>query len=239
MHESLSAPAPSVSVIIPTLNEEPGLGATLGAIGAMDEQALEVIVADGGSEDRTAAIASEAGARVVRGPRGRGAQLAAGAETARGEILWFLHADTLPPPDAIGRMRQAVASGCVAGHFHIRFDGGGAPAAMLTVLYRHLRWLGLRYGDSGYFVDRRVYEESGGFADLPLFEDLDLLRRLRRRGRFVRVGAMVTTSSRRFEGRSFTLVFARWAALQVLYWVGVSPHALAKRYPNTRGRESS
>lgn len=238
MRESLSAPAPSVSIIIPTLNEERSLGDTLDAIGAMEESALEVIVADGGSEDRTTDIASEAGARVLHAPLGRGAQLAAGADAARGEILWFLHADTLAPRDAIGRMREAVGAGCVAGHFHIRFDGGGAPAATLTVLYRHLRWLGLRYGDSGYFVDRRVYEESGGFADLPLFEDLDLLRRLRRRGRFVRVGATVTTSSRRFEGRSFTLVFARWVALQLLYWAGVSPHALAKRYPNTRARES-
>jgi hypothetical protein len=101
--------------------------------------------------------------------------------------------------------------------------------------------LGLRYGDSGYFVRRTEYIAVGGFRPYPIFEDLDLMRRLRRRGRFVRINTIVTTSSRRFEGRWFALVFARWTLLQVLYWLGVSPNWIGRFYehvrvPGRRGR---
>src|SRR5262249_46468288 len=91
-------------------------------------------------------------------------------------------------------------------------------------------------GDSAFFVWRTAYEQAGGFRPLPLFEDLDLLRRLKRRGRFVRLRQQVTTSSRRFEGRSFVLTFAWWTVLQVLYWVGVPPRVLGRLYAPSRGR---
>ncbi|HEX8187073.1 MAG TPA: hypothetical protein VF586_01900, partial [Pyrinomonadaceae bacterium] len=101
--------------------------------------------------------------------------------------------------------------------------------------YPRLRLLGLAYGDSGFFVRRAAYERAGGFKPFPLFEDLDLLRALRRQGRFVQAEACVVTSSRRFEGRSFALTFARWSLLQCLYWLGVSPHTLARLYAPVRG----
>ena len=236
-----AAEGPSLTVVVPALNEAQSIGATLDAVRRLGPTP-EAIVVDGGSADDTRARAEAGGARVIAGPRGRGSQMAVGAATARGEVLWFLHADTLPPADAVEHITAALADpAVVGGNFEIRFDGDFAAARFLTWLYRHLALIGLRYGDSGYFVRRSDYEAAGGFRPYPIFEDLDLLRRLRKRGRFVRVPAIVTTSSRRFRGRSFVLVFARWAVLQCFYWIGVSPARLGRWYQHVRwpGRRSS
>jgi hypothetical protein len=100
----------------------------------------------------------------------------------------------------------------------------------MTWLYPKLRMIGLFYGDSAIFVRRSVYERAGGFNSYQIFEDLDLIRRLRREGRMAQLSAEVITSSRRFEGKSFTLTFLRWASLQLLYWLGVNPNRLAGLY---------
>ncbi len=224
----------NLSIIIPALNEGECIGAAVSAAKAL-AGAGEVIVVDGGSGDDTAQRARSRGARVIASSRGRGAQLHAGALAAAGDVLWFLHADTTPPPDAVDHIKAALADPrVVGGNFAIVFRGDFFAARFLTRLYRRLAWIGLRYGDSAYFVRREPYFAVGGFRHHPIFEDLDLLRRLRKRGRFVRAAAAVTTSARRFENRSFTLVFARWAILQVLYWVGVPPATLGRWYHDIR-----
>lgn len=196
---------------------------------------VEVIVVDGGSVDGTAEIVRGRGARLVTSGRGRGAQMHAGACAARGSALWFLHADTR----ASAGCAEAVAGALrdpevVAGNFSVRFDGYARAARFLTWLYPRLRLLGLCYGDSGIFVRRDAYTSVGGFRPFPIFEDLDLVRRLRKTGRVVYLPDIVTTSSRRFEGRSFALTFARWAFLQVLYWLGVHPRTLGRMYAPVR-----
>jgi rSAM/selenodomain-associated transferase 2 len=232
--EAGSTTAPWLSVIIPTLNEAGCLGATLDALAGLPGL-VEVLVVDGGSGDGTQEIARRRGVTVLQAARGRGAQLGAGAAVARGDVLWFLHADTRPPADAVERIAEALRGpGIVGGCFTIRFHGREYAARFLSWLYPHLAWLGLSYGDAAVFARRSVYQAVGGFRPLPLFEDLDLLRRLKRRGRFVRLAAVVTTSSRRFRGRSFLLTFARWSLLQVLYWLGVPPHRLARLYAHVR-----
>jgi rSAM/selenodomain-associated transferase 2 len=231
----LSRQSPQLSIIIPALDEARDIGATLDAAARVKGD-VEVIVVDGGSADETVEVARRRGARVVSAPRGRGAQMHAGALEARGELLWFLHADTLAPADAAECIARALRDPrAVGGNFRIRFDGSGGAARFLTWLYPRLRRLGLAYGDSGIFVRRAAYERAGGFKPFPVFEDLDLLRALWRQGRFVQAEACVVTSSRRFEGRSFALTFARWSLLQGLYWLGVSPHTLARLYTNVRG----
>lgn len=227
---------PALSIIIPALDEEQAIGATLDAAARVGGE-VEVVVVDGGSADATVEVARGRGVRVVVGAaRGRGAQMHAGACESRGEVLWFLHADTLAPPDAARRIAAALRdTRAVGGNFRIRFDGEGAAARFLTWLYPRLRLLGLAYGDSGFFVRRAAYERAGGFRAFPIFEDLELLRALWKQGRFVQADAFVVTSSRRFEGRSFALTFARWSLLQTLYWLGVSPHALARLYAHVRG----
>jgi GT2 family glycosyltransferase len=122
----------------------------------------------------------------------------------------------------------------VGGNFRLRFDGAKRAARFLTWLYPQLRKLGLAYGDSGIFVRAAAYREIGGFKPFPIFEDLDLVRRLKRVGRVAHLPATVVTSSRRFEGRSFPLTFTRWAILQVLYWLGVHPRTLARLYAPIR-----
>jgi rSAM/selenodomain-associated transferase 2 len=226
---------PTVSIIIPTLNEGRSIGATLGAVARVRGR-VEVIVVDGGSDDETLEVAGRFGARVLRSERGRGLQMHEGACAARGEVLWFLHADTLVPPDGVERIEEALARGSevVGGNFTIRFDGERRAARFLTWLYPLLRKLGLCYGDSAIFVRASRYREVGGFKPFPLFEDVDLMRRLRRRGRLIHLTAAVVTSSRRFEGRSFTLTFIRWAFLQALYWAGVNPRTLSRLYAPIR-----
>jgi hypothetical protein len=172
-------------------------------------------------------------------PRGRGVQLHAGACATSGEALWFLHADTCPPADAAERIVKILEQPRVAGgNFSLCFAGGSGAARLLTRMYPHFRKLGLCYGDSGIFCRRTAYERAGGFQPFPIFEDLDLIKRLKRCGAFVHLPCQLTTSSRRFEGRSFTWTFARWMAMQILYWVGVSPNTLGRLYFPIRGRKA-
>lgn len=223
-----------VSIIIPTLNEARSLSATLDAALRVRD-AVEVIVVDGKSSDKTVEIARSRGARVLTAERGRGAQMHAGASAARGEVLWFVHADTLVPADGARLITEALTDGSVAGgNFRISFDGDSSAARFLSWLYPRLRLLGLCYGDSAIFVRREAYTRAGGFKPYPIFEDLDLIRVLRRQGRIIEIPSFVVTSSRRFEGRSFALTFTRWALLQILYWLGVHPRTLARRYAHIR-----
>lgn len=223
-----------ISIIIPTLNEELSLPAMLAAVSRLKKQ-LEIIVVDGGSSDNTLVIAEKAGAKIIQTEAGRGHQLNAGAKAANGDVFWFLHADTLPPENACEQILQALKDQqTIGGNFEIRFDGNRFAARFLTRLYPKLRVFDLCYGDSAFFVRRAIYEQSGGFADLPLFEDVEFYRRLKKYGRFVHLKSVVASSSRRFEKRSFALTFARWSLFQGLYWLGVSPHFLARHYAHIR-----
>jgi rSAM/selenodomain-associated transferase 2 len=223
-----------VSVVVPAVDEESSIATTLTALSELNP--FEIIVADGGSTDRTVEIARQY-ARVIHAPKGRGVQQAAGASTACGDVLWFLHADSVPGRDALKGMAHVLDDSRVAGgNFSLRFDGEQRSAGQLTSIYPFLRLLGLCYGDSGIFVRRGVYTSTGGFRPYPLFEDVDLVRRIRTFGRFETVPQEVVTSSRRFAHRRFGVVFAEWTALQLLYWAGVPPHRLAALYPPVRRR---
>lgn len=223
-----------LSIIIPTLNEARSIGATLDAVLGVCCGA-EVIVVDGGSLDATPEVVRERGVKLITSARGRGAQMHVGARAASGEALWFVHADTRPAAGCAEMIAEALRDpSVVAGNFDVRFDGERRAARFLTWLYPQLRKLGLCYGDSAIFVRREAYETVGGFRAFPLFEDLDLVRRLGRAGRVVHLAASVTTSSRRFEGRSFALTFARWSFLQMLYWLGVHPERLGRMYAPVR-----
>ncbi|HEY8560393.1 MAG TPA: TIGR04283 family arsenosugar biosynthesis glycosyltransferase [Pyrinomonadaceae bacterium] len=220
---------PEISIIIPTLNEEESIRDTLRSLQNFEN--AEIVVVDGGSTDATLLIAENYPVSILHAPRGRGSQLSFGADEANGDVLWFLHADTIPSPDAVEEIKRALTDPRVAGgNFTIRFDGERRAAKFLSWLYPRLNLLGLIYGDSAIFVRRGVYRKIGGFEPFPIFEDLDFIERLKAEGEIVTLSSVVTTSSRRFENKSFILTFARWTILQVLYWVGVSPYALLKIY---------
>jgi rSAM/selenodomain-associated transferase 2 len=224
----------TLSIIIPALNEAPSIGSTLDAVSQLSGR-FEVIVVDGGSDDDTRRFAEARGAKVIATERGRGVQMHRGAHAAQGDVLWFLHADTTVPADAVESIVAALDDpDVVAGNFEVRFDGPAWAARFMTWLYPKLRRLGLCYGDSAIFVRREAYERAGGFKPFPIFEDLDLMKRLRKQGRVFHLPAVVVTSSRRFEGRNFMLTFIRWAILQLLYWLGAEPAALARLYAPIR-----
>lgn len=225
----------TLTIIIPTLNEATEIGKTLAAIRPFD---AEVIVVDGGSDDETISVARSSGAIVINAERGRGTQMHSAALLASGNILWFLHADTIPSPNSPAEIYRILETpSVVGGHFKLRFGGTSLAARFMTWFYRLIRNIGLMYGDSGIFVRRETYEQIGGFKPLPLFEDLDLVYRLQKLGRLVTLDTEIVTSSRRFEDRAFAPVFLRWVINQCLYWVGVSPHRLAKAYHPVRKDE--
>ncbi|MBS1871638.1 MAG: TIGR04283 family arsenosugar biosynthesis glycosyltransferase [Acidobacteria bacterium] len=223
-----------VSIVVPALNEEAVIERCLSAL-AGAEGAKEIVVVDGGSTDRTVERARRLADRVLTAPRGRGSQMQAGALAASGDVLWFVHADAIARADSLRAIETALSDdGVVAGNFRLEFDGPGRSARQLTAIYPWLRLLGLSYGDAGIFVRREAYEAAGGFRPYPLFEDLDLIRRLKRRGRFAHLDCTLAASSRRFEHRNFGVVWANWIALQVLFWAGVSPYVLARWYRHIR-----
>jgi rSAM/selenodomain-associated transferase 2 len=222
-----------ISIIVPTLNEAATMRDLAAAMGRLRGE-FEVIVCDGGSADATVETARQCGLRVIEAPRGRGPQMNAGARLAKGETLLFLHADTRLPEDALALVDDALTDDRVCGgNFSLTFGGETREARLLTRIYPLLRMGGMLYGDSAIFVRRRVFERLGGYREYPIFEDCDLYRRTRRLGRFVRLNAYATTSSRRFEGR-FVRTFALWSLMQVLYWLGVNPNLLNRLYKPLR-----
>jgi rSAM/selenodomain-associated transferase 2 len=229
---------PEISIIIPMLNEEDSIRETLRSLQAFDE--AEIILVDGGSADVSVLIAENYDVKILHAPqRGRGSQLSFGAGKASGACLWFLHADTIVCEDSIKQIKKALANpSTVGGNFTIRFDGESRAAKFLTWLYPKLNLLGLIYGDSAIFVRRPIYQKMGGFKPFPIFEDLDFVERLKKEGEIVTLSSVVTTSSRRFENKSFFLVFLRWTILQVLYWLGISPFRLVKIYFPTAGSKT-
>ena len=223
-----------ISIIVPALNEAACIAETLRGLCRLEGD-KEIIVVDGGSSDDTCAIASAQGVDVVTARPGRGTQMHAGTLNATGDVLWFLHADTVPPPHALSEIPRCLEDpSVVGGNFGLVFDGPSRAAKQLTAIYPMLRLLRLCYGDSGIFIRRATYDAIGGFRPVALFEDLDLLRRMRKAGRFVHVQSQIRTSSRRFEKRNFAIMWLHWTTLQILYWCGVSPNWLARWYGHAR-----
>jgi rSAM/selenodomain-associated transferase 2 len=223
-----------ISIIIPTLNEERIIRELAVSIAGLPGN-FEVIIVDGGSEDRTLELADECGLRAITAPRGRGTQMNAGAAGASGDVLLFLHADTRLPVDAFRQIELSLQDSRVSGgNFSLSFDGGTRAAKILTIIYPLLRLGGMCYGDSAIFTRRNIFESLGGYRDYPIFEDLDLYRRLNRAGKFKKLKATAITSSRRFEGR-FIRTFTLWSILQLLYWFGVDPRKLYRIYYRAPG----
>ena len=223
-----------VSIIVPTLNEEMSLAATLHALLDLSGE-KEILVSDGGSEDATVHIAQSLGVSVLPCERGRGSQLRAAAQVATGDVLWFVHADSRPDPDALEQIESALRDpGVAGGNFSLVFEGSHYSAGQMTWIYPHLRRLGLSYGDAGIFIRRTVYDAMGGCRPYPLFEDIDMVRRMRRHGKFTHLRTRIVTSSRRFAGPQYARVWMLWTTLQVLYWLGVSPYRLARWYRHAR-----
>ncbi len=221
-----------VSVLVPTLEEEGRILGTLDHLAALPGR-FEVVVADGGSRDGTVALARahpSAPRVVVAAGGGRGRQLNAAARVARGEVLLVLHADSRLPPGAYDALDAAWRAGAAGGNFALRFDGGDAFARGLTAFYALLRRLGIFYGDSSIWLRREVWDVLGGVRELEIMDDLDLARRLVRRGPTACLPGPATTSDRRWRVRGIPRTVAAWVVIQVLWWLGVPERRLARLY---------
>ncbi len=194
---------------------------------------MEIVVSDGGSSDDTAKIASAAGARVVTAPRGRGCQLVAGAVAASGNWLLFLHADCRPAPawDAVvGAFIAAPGAVGRAGYFEFALDDLSPAARRLERVVRwRCRLLALPYGDQGLLIARSLYDKVGGFAAIPLMEDVDLVRRLGRR-RLAPIAVPLYSSARRYSEDGYFRRPLRNLFCLSLYFAGVPPRRLVRLY---------
>jgi rSAM/selenodomain-associated transferase 2 len=222
----------SVSAVVPALNAAETLAETLAALGRA-AIVREVIVADGGSSDETIAHACSTGARVIMALRGRGSQLAAGAAAASGDWLLFLHADCRLEPgweNAVGVFLAAPGAADRAGYFDLVLDDAAPAARRLERLVAwRCRVLALPYGDQGLLIARALYERVGGFAPLPLMEDVDLVRRLGRR-RLACIGARCIVSARRYRRDGYVCRPLRNLLCLSLYLAGVPPARIVRLY---------
>jgi rSAM/selenodomain-associated transferase 2 len=219
-----------IAVVIPTLGEVDTIAAAIDSA-RLAFGSCEVVVADGGSTDGTRERAAGLGATVVDAPGSRAEAMNRGAEHAGGEALVFLHADTLLPPGAGDAVRRTLAI-ADAGAFSVRFDERPRIARGISAAYGRFRRVA--YGDQAIFVSSAAFERAGGYRPLPIMEDIDLVRRLRRTGTFVVLRDTVTTSARRHRANGEVRTFLSVATIKLLYRLGAPPGRLAPLYRRLR-----
>jgi rSAM/selenodomain-associated transferase 2 len=227
-----AADQPKLSVIIPALNEAAAITATLQALQPLRGRGHEVIVVDGGSSDLTIELSRPLTNRVIQARAGRATQMRAGAAVASGSVLWFLHADTVAPADADRLIIQALR--------HTRAGWGrfDVQLSQTRLLLRCVAWMmnqrsrlsGIATGDQGLFVTRRAYDDTGGFPEIPLMEDIAFSRTLRQRGRPASIRQPLVSSPRRWLAQGALRTILRMWALRLAYFLGVSPERLAAYY---------
>ncbi len=222
---------PILSIIIPVLNEAAIIRSILSRL--QDRVGIEIIVVDGGSEDNTFELAQGEGVRVILSPqKGRANQMNAGAAIATGDIFLFLHADTQLPPDYLNLVKDTLAlPNAIAGAFELAIDGDNKSLRWVEAMVKlRSRWFSLPYGDQAIFLTRTVFEEMGGYADLPIMEDFELIQRLKKRGKIAIAPAAVLTSSRRWQKLG---VFKTTLINQLIilgYYLGIPPRQLRRLY---------
>lgn len=223
-----------ISVVVPVLNEE---GIVIPFLRRLTRfQGIEIVVVDGGSQDRTLPLLQDFSRRhsvgVSVAPGGRARQMNEGAARSTGDILFFLHVDSSPPQTGMESILEAMkAKDVVGGAFRLQIDSRSLFLRMVSrAANARSRYFGLPFGDQGVFVRRDVFEKLGGYADLPLMEDVDFIRRLKKSGQVILLKEAVTTSARKWNQEGYLYNSLRNVILLVLYFLGVSPRRLGWWY---------
>ncbi len=219
-----------ISIIIPTLNESENIKATVASTQASTN--VEVIVVDGGSQDNTVDIVQSLGVKLITGYQNRACQMNAGAMNATGDILLFLHADTLLPADFDAMIRTALQQPLnIAGAFALRIN---APQTGLRLVEWGVKlrskWLQMPYGDQGIFITKQIFNSIGGFPELPIMEDFELMRYLKRLGKITFIPVPVTTSPRRWLKKGVLQTTLINQVVIIGYFLGVSPKKIRSWY---------
>lgn len=221
----------ALAVIVPMLDEADGIVAALTALAPLRRRGVEIVVVDGGSRDASKELARPLADRVIAAPRGRAAQMNAGAAATQADLLLFLHADCVLPPRADELVIDGLTSGREWGRFNIRI-AGRSPLLRIIAASMNVRsrLTGIATGDQALFMTRRAFAAAGGFPKLPLMEDIAMCKRLKRIDRPLCLSAPVTTSGRRWErhGTIRTVMLMWW--LRLAYFLGAEPTRLARRY---------
>lgn len=221
-----------ISIIIPTYNEASNIRQTLQSLQKFREQGHEIIVVDGGSEDDSLAIAQSLADLAFTGPKGRSAQMNEGAARAKGDILLFLHADTLLPENALELVRSGLnESNRAWGRFNVSLSGSHP---MFRIIENLMNWrscvTSIATGDQGIFVYKNDFDRIGGFAEIPLMEDIELSKRLKKISRPLCITQRLITSSRRWEKYGILRTVILMWRLRLAYFLGASPERLARIY---------
>ena len=236
------SPAARLAVVVPTLNDDAALARLLPLLGRLARAPEQVIVVDGAASDATAELCRTAGCTWMPSPPGRGLQLSAGiaaAQAAGAGVLWMVHADCEPHVLSAHAIREATAAGAAGGYLRFRF--GGPRGAVKRFLEACIAWrcrLSMVYGDQGIFVSCAAYDASPGIGPQPLFEEVALVRALRRSGRFVAVPLPMTVSERRWQRDGLLRRTLRNRSLALAFVVGIDPVTLERWYRASRAREA-
>lgn len=222
---------PNLSIVMPVLDEAPQIVERLQALRALRAKGAELIVVDGGSVDGTAQLADALADRVLVSPRGRAAQMNAGAAASQGRVLLFLHADTTLPDTALQVVATAIDNGASWGRFDVHIDGGHPLLRIVEcMMNRRSRLTGIATGDQAIFVRRDVFEGAGGYPDLPLMEDIALCSALKRMAPPACLHEVVVTSARRWEKHGVLRTILLMWRLRAAFFFGADPQYLAQRY---------
>lgn len=222
-----------LSVIIPTLNEAENLQHTLAPLQAMRRRGHEIILVDGGSTDATLQLAHPLVDQIIESSPGRAMQMNAGARQARGDVLWFLHGDTLVPRDADQVIEKTWRDAAHDwGRFNVRLSGGHVLFRVIEAMMNLRSCItGIATGDQGMFIGQRCFESLGGYRDMPLMEDIELSRRLKKNyGRPACIATPLITSSRRWERQGIIKTVILMWRLRLAYFFGANPVELKQRY---------
>jgi rSAM/selenodomain-associated transferase 2 len=221
----------SISIVVPVLNEATLIRDFLERVRTLDA-ALEIIVVDGGSSDNTVAIARPLADRLINAPRGRASQMNAGAAIARGDVLWFLHADLQPPPNSVAQIRMALAdSKIVGGCFSLRYPRREWIYRVSDALgNRGVNVFGFALGDHGIFCRRDRFRRAGGYPLVPILEDAELYRRLARTGRMIQLREEIVSDPRTFESCGRYRTTAVYFLILLLYVASVPVSVLNRIY---------
>jgi rSAM/selenodomain-associated transferase 2 len=221
----------ALSIVVPALDEAASIEACLAPLQALRARGVEVIVVDGGSGDATRELAAPLADRVLESPRGRARQMNAGAHAARGDVLLFLHADTLLASNADALVARAIEGGARWGRFDVAIAGSHPLLRVVAcAMNARSRLSAIATGDQAIFVKREAFQEAAGFPDIPLMEDVALSRALRRAGRPACLRERVVTSGRRWERHGLLRTILLMWRLRLAYAAGADPRTLAHRY---------
>jgi rSAM/selenodomain-associated transferase 2 len=225
---------PAVSVVVPVLNEAHRLDPLIDHLRqTAREEPIEIIIVDGNADGESIRTVTRGDVTLLRAPAGRARQMNAGAAAAKGDVLLFLHADSRLPPGAFPLIAKTLSDGrCAAGAFDLRYDSGRPSVRFIArVACLRSRLTRIPYGDQAHFYRRDYFEAIGGFADIPFLEDVEIMRRIKRRGERISIlPEPVVTSARRQEQEGVVTCTVRNGAIVALYFMGVSPGSLARFY---------